>query len=215
MKSKLIIFDCDGVLVDSESISNGVIAEMLTDLGWPTSVEEAYDLFAGTTLKLIQEKLMDKTGKPAPPDFEQTFRSRCFERFNNELKPIEGIHNALDQIPLEKCVASNGPLHKIESNLGLAKLTDYFGENLFSAYQIKKWKPEPDLYLYAAKRMGYEVKDCIVVEDSTHGVKAGIDAGMSVFGYAGHSNPTLLKEEGAIVFDDMNALPNLIKEKFM
>lgn len=208
----LIIFDCDGVLVDSEAISNGVIAEMLTELGWPTSTEEAVHIFAGTTLDLVCKKLEAKTGKKAPSDFEQEYRQKCTRRFQEELQPIKGIKNALLQIPQEKSVASNGPLFKIEMNLKLTGLSHFFGTSLYSAYDIQKWKPKPDLYLYVAHKMGRGPEQCVVIEDSPHGVLAGVQAGMKVFGYAGQTSADRLRENGAEVFEDMVELPDLIQK---
>ena len=216
MKSryKLIIFDCDGVLVDSESISCGVIAKQASQLGHPLTVEEAIHLFAGSSLNKVRKYLEEQLGRTVPDDFESIYRERTYAAFKRDLKPVDGIRDALNQISLPKCVGSNGPKFKIESNLDITGLRSFFKDNLFSAYDIKSWKPKPDLYLLAAKTMGFAPEDCAVVEDSTHGVTAAVAAGMDVFGYAISSKKRAeLSEKGAIDFNNMRNLPQLLVEK--
>lgn len=208
---QLIIFDCDGVLVDSEALSNGVVAEMLSLQGLPMSAEEGVRYFAGTSMKYIQEYYHRQMGVHLPDDFEQRYRKRSFEVFEERLEAVPGIREALEAIQLPRCVASNGPINKIEFNLKVTNLQHFFGDHIFSAYQIKKWKPLPDLYLHAAKQMGYEAQRCLVIEDSVAGVQAAKAAGMRVIGYAaGHSTEQALSEAGAEVIYSMKNLPQKV-----
>ncbi len=210
MKNKLIIFDCDGVLVDSEPISNAVIAEQITEMGIPMTTEEAIHHFAGTSLAKVRS-FTEARGVTIPEDFEEEYRKRSYTRFQQELQPVPGIQEALSKLSAAKCVGSNGPLEKIKLNLGLTKLDSHFEtDHLFSAYQIKRWKPDPALYLHAAKEMGFEPKDCVVIEDSHHGVNAALAAGMKVFGFAGRTPKAKLEKPGAEIFDDMLQLPQLL-----
>jgi len=204
---ELVIFDCDGVLVDSESISCGTIAEIATELGFPMTTDEAITAFVGTSMDVVTTYLRPRIKEPLPSDFEQEYRNRIKQRFENELQPIPGIESVLESLTIPKCVGSNGPREKIMMNLGLTKLLSHFeSHQIFSAYDIKKWKPLPDLYLYAARQMGVAPKNCVVVEDSLAGVQAAQAAGMEVIGYAGTTDGKLLKAAGAKVIFDMNEL---------
>jgi len=210
MKTKLVIFDCDGVLVDSEPISNRIIANYLTKHGLPTSQQQAIELFAGGSLSKIGEYFQAQMGKAIDPDFENTYRDQCKTAFAEELESVAGVKEMLQQIPIPKCVGSNGPLYKIKFNLNKTGLSSFFGDKLYSAYDIKRWKPEPHLYLHAAQEMGVSPDDCVVVEDSLHGVEAAIAAGMKVFGFTGTKKASILKAAGAIPFDHMDQLADLI-----
>lgn len=209
-KWKLVIFDCDGVLVDSEPISCGVCAEMATELGHPMSAQEGLQTFAGTSMNFVTQYIEKQTGKKIPYPFEDEYRRRTYEAFKIHLQPVEGIREALQQIQLQKCVASNGPLEKVISNLAITGLHSFFPQHLFSAYQVQRWKPDPALFLHAAKTVGVAPKDCIVVEDSTHGVEAAIAAGMEVLGFPGTTSAELLRASGAQVLPTMQALPGIL-----
>ncbi len=210
MKTKLVIFDCDGVLVDSEPISNRIISNYLTQHGLATSPQKAIELFAGGSLSKVGQYYKAQTGQPIGSDFESTYRDQCQIAFAEELETVAGVEAMLQQIHLPKCVGSNGPLYKIKFNLDKTGLRSFFGDKLYSAYEIKSWKPKPDLYLHAAKEMGLNPADCVVVEDSLHGVEAGIAAGMKVFGFTGTQKASVLQAAGAIPFDHMNQLADLI-----
>lgn len=212
-RNPLIIFDCDGVLVDSESISSRVLAEELRRIGLELENDDALKLFKGGTLKEAFSYASKKLNKPVDEaELEKIYRKRCKEEFESSLVPIANITTALKQIPFDKCVASNGPGFKIKSNLQICGLLPFFSSNsIFSAYDIKRWKPAPDLFLYAAKSMGYEPEDCIVVEDSDHGVEAAVAAGMKVFGYSEDGSCTsLFNKMGGVAFSDMSLLPDLL-----
>ncbi len=208
---ELVIFDCDGVLVDSESISCGAIAEIATELGFPMTTRESINYFVGTSIEYAVDFLKDKITKPIPDDFESRYRLMCHERFQTDLQPISGIENLLNQLDVPKCVGSNGPRHKILSNLQLTNLIHHFdSDHLFSAYDIQKWKPLPDLYLHAANRMNVEPAKSVVVEDSVAGVKAARAAGMFVYGYAGDTDGKALATAGAEVITSMDELIGLL-----
>ena len=208
MSYELIIFDCDGVLVDSEELSNRVFAEEARKLGSKLTDQEAEDYFAGTSLKHCMEYVEKELGKALPKDFEETYRQKSFEAFERELQPVQGIRNVLEQLNIPFCVASNGPASKVEFNLKLTGLFHFFepvlpsGKNrIFSAYDLNVWKPDPTLFLTAAKTMNTHPSKCLVVEDSPSGVKAGVAAGMMVLGYAKEKQSSTLKEAGArIIF---------------
>ncbi len=214
-KWKLIIFDGDGVLVDSESISCGVVAQMSTEMGHPMSAKEGLETFAGTSLQFVETFIEQKTNKKIPYSFEDVYRERTYELFKTDLQAVAGVKAALEQIDLPKCVASNGPLEKVKSNLNITRLSVHFLEqHLFSAYQVQRWKPDPALFLHAAQQLGVAPNDCIVVEDSTHGVEAALAAGMDVLGFPGSTTAQELKKAGAQVLDSMASLPTIIYDRY-
>lgn len=211
MSYELVIFDCDGVLVDSESISCGAIAEISTELGFSMTTRESIDYFVGTSIEYAIDFLKNKITKPIPSDFESRYRKICHERFQTDLQPIPGINQILSNLQLPKCVGSNGPLHKIISNLEITNLIHHFNQDyLFSAYDIKKWKPLPDLYLHAASQMNAVPEKCVVIEDSVAGVKAALAAGMLVYGYAGDRDGSKLSAAGAKVIFSMDELSQVL-----
>jgi len=210
-KWKLVIFDCDGVLVDSEPISCGVIAEMATEQGYSMTREDAIKEFAGSSLDYVLTYLGERFGRAIPAGaFEAIYRKRSFAAFERELQPIPFVREALKQIHLPKCVGSNGPLHKVKFNLNLTGLTSFFDGHLYSAYDIQKWKPLPDLYLHAAKQMGFKPSECLVVEDSTHGIQAAQAAEMDVVGYANTHNADKLHQSGALIIESMKELQSIV-----
>lgn len=208
---QLIIFDCDGVLVDSEPLSNQIIAEEITKLGYPMTTMEAFNVFAGGSLEIVSAFIKEKIGGEVPDNLEAIYRKRSYELFEEKLAAVAGIEDALKTLTIPRCVGSNGPLDKIKFNLGLTNLSKHFDEqHLFSAYEVNRWKPDPFLYLHAAKEMGVAPEHCVVVEDSFHGTQAGVAAGMRVLGYSPHNSGEKLKKAGAQVFDSMSQLIDLI-----
>ena len=197
---KCIIFDCDGVLVDTEKIGNGVLLEMAAEHGFEMKIEDAYRNFNGRKLKDCFKYIEETIAKKLPETFETEFRQRSFSAFKTQVKPMEGIVSFIEKLTIPYCVASSGPVEKICLNLEVAGLLDKFENKIFSSYQIGSWKPEPGIFLHAAKEMGFDVKDCIVVEDSVAGVRAGIDGGFKVYGFANGYNDSDLEKEGAILF---------------
>ncbi len=177
----LIIFDCDGTLVDSEFLSNSVVASMIRELGIDLSDALAYKTFSGTSMPLIIDFIEDKLGKPLDFDFEAAFRPRVQKVFEDKLQPMADVLPFLDQLSIDRCVASNGPRIKMETTLSVTGLDKYFAASeIFSAYDIQKWKPAPDLFLHTARNMGYETSQCLVIEDSLSGVQAAKNAGIDV-----------------------------------
>ena len=209
---QLLIFDCDGVLVDSEPISCRIVAEELRKLGLDISNEQAKHQFAGTSMDYIREYAHSILGRPVPENFEEIYRQRSHAAFKAELQPVDGIEEALKALNFPRCVASNGPGYKVKANLEITGLRPLFGDELFSAYDIQRWKPEPDLYLHAARQMNTAFENCLVIEDSTAGVQAARSAGMRVLGYAGAGGAERLAAAGAQVFTSMTELPRLIQE---
>jgi HAD superfamily hydrolase (TIGR01509 family) len=213
---ELIIFDCDGVLVDSELIANKSLAEHLTKHGFKITDEESRNRFIGYSMaKIIRE--VQAEGVNLPDNFETFLKQADQTAFTAELKAISGVANTLSQLPHLKCVASSGAPVKIEKNLALTGLIDYFeSDHLFSAHMVENSKPAPDLFLHSADYFNVNPKNCLVIEDTVLGIQAGHAAGMSVFGFVGgsHCNDAyvaLLEKTGIkTIFDQMKKLPTLI-----
>jgi HAD superfamily hydrolase (TIGR01509 family) len=213
---KLIIFDCDGVLVDSEMIANRLLAEHLTKYRFPITSKGCLNKFIGYSIENIIAKVRSE-GVHLPDDFELFLKHSDQAAFAAELKAISGVKSTLSKLTQKKCVASSGAPKKIRQNLTLTGLIDFFDPNhLFSAEMVEKSKPAPDLFLHAAKYFNVPPKKCLVIEDTTLGIQAGLAAGMLVFGFAGGSHcddayVDRLKETGInTVFNRMNELPDLI-----
>jgi HAD superfamily hydrolase (TIGR01509 family) len=205
----LVIFDCDGVLVDSERLAVRTEAEILASLGWRLTEAEVVERFVGRSARYMQREIESHLNRDI--DWDTEFESRYREVFERELQPVEGAVRALDRIDTSKCVASSGTHAKIRFSLALTGLTDRFGDSIFSADDVDHGKPAPDLFLYAAEHMGVEPSACAVVEDSRSGVDAGLAAGMTVFAFAGGVTSAARLDVGeALVFDRMEILPDLL-----
>ena len=210
---ELVIFDCDGVLVDSERIAVRVEAEYLAELGWPLSQAEIVERFMGRTTEYMDEAIEAQLGSRLPGDWSDQFQRRYREAFAAELVPVDGVLDALDQIAVPTCVASSGSHDKLRFTLGHTGLYERFEGRIFSGYEVANGKPAPDLFLHAAARMGAGPARCAVVEDSLYGVLAARAAGMRVFGYAGGLTPAdRLEGEATVVFEDMRELPRLLAD---
>jgi HAD superfamily hydrolase (TIGR01509 family) len=210
---ELVIFDCDGVLVDSERIAVRVEAELLAELGWPLSQAEIVERFMGRTTEYMDEAIEAQLGSRLPGDWSDQFQRRYREAFAAELVPVDGVLDALDQIAVPTCVASSGSHDKLRFTLGHTGLYERFEGRIFSGYEVANGKPAPDLFLHAAARMGAGPARCAVVEDSLYGVLAARAAGMRVFGYAGGLTPAdRLEGEATVVFEDMRELPRLLAD---
>ena len=212
----LVIFDCDGVLVDSEVISNGLLAEMMTELGHAMTTEQALRKFAGRSLADVLALAEQILGRKIPEDLGQRYGRRLSDRLRRELKPIPGVKAAIAAISHPRCVASSSTFERIRLSLEVTGLAPLFGSNIFSATQVARGKPAPDLYLLAALTMGAAPGQCIVVEDSPLGVAAGVAARMKVIGFAGagHAGPGLAEKLAAAgarwVLSTMRDLPATI-----
>jgi HAD superfamily hydrolase (TIGR01509 family) len=208
---KCVIFDCDGVLIDSETIAIGTLVGMANDLGAKMDLEESIINLKGKSLNLCLDIVAGLIDKPLPETFEADYRTNTFKAFKENIQPIKGIKDVLDHLNLPFCVASSGPENKIRLNLEVTGLLPYFENKIFSCYTIQKWKPEPDIFLWAAKTMGFEPHECLVIEDSVSGVKAAKKGGFDVFGYTEHDYKNELIALADKTFDDMTKLLPLIK----
>jgi len=207
----LVIFDCDGVLVDTERIAVRVDVRVLAELGWTMTEAEVVERFMGRSDAHFVSEVEAHLGRPLPGDWETPYQSWYRRAFEAELTPVDGIVEALDAITLPTCVASSGTHERIRFTLGLTGLYPRFDGRIFSVQDVVNGKPAPDLFLHAAKSMGVEPARCIVVEDSRYGVAAARAAGMRALGYAGGLTPRAwLEGPDTIVFDDMRQLPGLL-----
>ncbi|MDA1100234.1 MAG: HAD family hydrolase [Proteobacteria bacterium] len=207
---ELVIFDCDGVLVDSEPLANRVLARCFQAAGFPITYETCVARMVGLSLPRCFELAREWYGRPVPDDFFDTVQRQTYQAIGEGLQPVPGIRAAIEAIPLPRCVASSSELEKIALSLRQTGLAPLFGDKVYSAQQVSRGKPFPDLFLFAARQMGAEPRDCVVIEDSFYGARAARAAGMSVLGYAGSGFSQQLADEGAQVFDSMTALPGLL-----
>lgn len=209
----LVIFDCDGVLVDSERLSVRLDVELLEILGWPLSEAEIVEHWVGRTEAAMRAEIEAHLGRDVSAEWE-AFSERYVAAFANALEPVDGVSDVVDAIQatgVATCVASSGDHAKIRRNLAKTGLLDRFAGRIFSADDVEHGKPAPDLFLHAATAMGVEPGRCAVIEDSRHGVAAARAAGMEALGYAGGVTPAAaLAGPATTVFDDMRELPALI-----
>ncbi|MBL8700252.1 MAG: HAD family hydrolase [Alphaproteobacteria bacterium] len=216
MRRDLVIFDCDGVLVDSETIACRLDAEIFTDLGFPLSFEDIRRDFVGVSASTMCRTIEERFARKLPEDMPQRLLAAALEAFETRLAPIPGIGDALASLDGPRCVASSSDPARIRRSLELTGLLHHFDPHLFSTKMVARGKPAPDIFLHAARTMGVEPDGCVVIEDSIPGVTAARAAGMTVFGFVGgdHCAPghdARLREIGAdLVFDDMRALPALL-----
>jgi len=181
----LVIFDCDGVLVDSELIFARVLAESLIALDFPTTIDEAIALGFGKNRVTLSAAVAAQFGEALPDTFFEAFAARSASAFEHELSPMVGVEDLLAALPMPRCVASNGRLDRVRQRLAITGLLPFFDPHVFSASQVAFGKPAPDLFLFAAQRLGARPADCTVVEDSIPGVEAAIAARMAVVGFCG------------------------------
>ena len=211
-RPELVIFDNDGVLVDSERLANGILADLLTEAGLTYTLDDAVHEFMGGTLARVRTSVEPRLGTALPADFEDEYHRRLFEAFSR-LQPVPGVTevlDALDQTGTPYCVASSGTHDRIDTALAAVGLRERFGAgHVFSASDVEHGKPAPDLFLHAAAAMDVPPAGCAVVEDSPLGVAAAKAAGMAVFGYAGMTPAGKLADADA-VFDRMGQLPGLL-----
>ena len=207
---ELVIFDCDGVLVDSERISVRIDVRVLAELGWPITEDEVIERFVGRTDAAMREEVEAYVGRSVSDDW-QGFAHLYRDAFAAELQPVDGIVDALDAIEVPTCVASSGMPETIETKLRLTGLWERFEGRISSAADVEHGKPAPDLFLLAAGTMGVEPPACAVVEDSPFGVQAAQAAGMTAFAYAGGVMSAERLQDADVVFDDMSELPRLLR----
>jgi HAD superfamily hydrolase (TIGR01509 family) len=214
----LVIFDCDGVLVDSEVISCRAHAATLTHHGYPITAGQVLDRFLGVSDREARLTIEAELGRSLPDDFEAQMKQAALQRYADELRPIPHINDVMAVIGLPKCVASSGTPEKIRHGLNCAGLYHVLAPHIFSASQVKRGKPAPDLFLFAAEQMKASPAHCVVIEDSVPGVTGARAAGMTVLGFYGgsHCRPgyaeTLRAAGAALTFDDMRELPAMIAQ---
>ncbi|MGK0252929.1 MAG: HAD superfamily hydrolase (TIGR01509 family) [Mariniflexile sp.] len=209
-KYKCIIFDCDGVLVDSEPISNQVMVDLANSYGANIDLDYAMKHFKGSFFESCKNKISQLIDSPLPDTFETDYRSQSFEAFKTGVIPIEGVKKVLDHLTIPFCVASSGPENKIKLNLELTGLLPYFENKMFSCYTIQKWKPDPAIFLLAAETMGFKPEECVVIEDSLSGVMAAKNGGFDVYGFTAHDYNNQLAEEATKTFYNMSQLLKMI-----
>jgi HAD superfamily hydrolase (TIGR01509 family) len=214
----LVIFDCDGVLVDSEVISCRAHAEVLTRHGYPITSEQVFHRFLGRSTRQANMEVEAELGRALSDDFHVQLQDELFRTFEADLEAVSHIGAALDGIDRAVCVASSGSHQRMRVTLGRTQLYDRFAPNIFSASQVTNGKPAPDLFLFAARQMNVAPERCIVIEDSAAGIAGAIAAGMPVLGFHGGSHcregyGKKLQDAGAtMIFDDMRQLPGLIAQ---
>ncbi|KUN08891.1 hydrolase [Streptomyces yokosukanensis] len=213
MRCDLVIFDNDGVLVDSEPISNRLLAALLTELGHPTSYEDSIRDYMGSAMHRIHDLVLERTGQRLPDDFDDVFHARVFAAFERELQPVPGVSGVLEKLAADGvpyCVASSGSHARIRVGHRTTGLDRWFGdERIFSSEDVGRGKPAPDLFLHAAERMGVAPERCLVVEDSPLGVQAAVAAGMAVYGFTAMTPPAKLAAADEL-FATMGELADLL-----
>ncbi len=205
-----MIFDCDGVLVDSEPIAARVTAEAVSELGWPMSPELAKAEFLGDTFANIILRVEERIGRAVPPSWPNRSQARLLSALERELKPVAGVRSALEALRaagVTLAVGSQGSHQKMQVTLGVTGLLPFFSGRIFSASQVARPKPAPDLFLLAAQTLGFAPEDCVVIEDSTRGVKAALAAGMRVLGYTASVGFEAIVSAGAEPIDDLAEVP--------
>ena len=183
MATRLIIFDFDGVIADSEVLSNTVLAECVSEAGLPTTLDDAYRLYMGKRVPEIVSAVEASLGTPLPADFGVEFQRRALARFRTDLRTVAGAHDYLAAVSgLQRCIASTSSPERLAVCLDALGLGDLFGANVFSSELVPRGKPHPDIFLYAARQFGVSPAECLVIEDSVGGVQAGVAAGMTIIG---------------------------------
>ncbi|MEU9521613.1 HAD family hydrolase [Streptomyces sp. NPDC048224] len=215
MRYDLVVFDNDGVLVDSEPISNRLLAGYLTELGHPTSYEESLRDYMGGAMHRVHDLVLERTGRRLPDDFDDVFHERVFAAFERELEPVHGVVDVLEKLDADGvayCVASSGSHERIRVGHRKAGLTRWFDdERIFSSQDVGRGKPAPDLFLHAADRMGVAPERCVVIEDSALGVQAAVAAEMDVFGFTAMT-PAAKLSGATRLFADMGELADLLRD---
>ena len=217
MRFDLVIFDCDGVLVDSEVISCRAHAEVLSGHGYPITADQVFDRFLGRSTRQATAEVEAELGRRLPDDFAARLQDRLYSAFEADLQAMPGVGAALDAIELPVCIASSGSHQRMRISLGATGLYERFVPNIFSASQVDHGKPAPDLFLFAAAHMKTAPAACVVIEDSVAGIKGGVAAGMTVLGFHGgsHCRPdyaaALQAAGAAATFAEMRELPAFLR----
>ncbi|MFZ5609003.1 MAG: HAD family hydrolase [Pseudomonadota bacterium] len=213
MRPELVIFDCDGVLVDSEAIANGVLLEHLHAEGLDCTLDEAMAAFNGLAMDDVAKKAEGMLGRPLPADFLAKVQARTFAAFRGRLRPVAGARalvEAVQRAGIKTCIASSGGFDKMAVTLTETGLAPLFTGRVFSAAQVARGKPAPDLFLFAARRMGVAPSQALVIEDSLAGVAAARAAGMAVIALVSHGTAAPFEAAGARVVRHLDAAPALL-----
>jgi HAD superfamily hydrolase (TIGR01509 family) len=213
MLPQLVIFDCDGVLVDSELLANQVFLAKLSALGLKLDLAYLMEHFVGRSMLDCLNQVEQMLGRPVPDNFLTELDQATFQAFESDLKAVEGIEKVLDALDLARisyCVASSGSHAKMNKTLGLTGLLPRLSGRIYSASEVARAKPFPDIYLYAAQKSSVASHHCVVIEDSPTGARAAMAAGMKVYGYAARNSANKLETAGAKVFKNMKDLPGLL-----
>lgn len=209
----LIIFDCDGVLVDSEDIANKILGKHLAGVGLNMTSARIMEEYVGLSMKSVVEKIERQRGAPLPDGWLDRLQRETFAAFERELKPVAGVREVLEQLEAKGvnfCVASSGSPEKIHFTLNLTGLYPFFRDRIFSAAQVARGKPAPDLFLRAAAVCGASPGRSVVIEDSRPGVEGAIAAGMTALGFAARGQADDLRKAGARIFSQMDELSGLL-----
>ena len=207
----LVIFDCDGVLVDSERITNQIFCSMLNELGIPVTLDDMFEQFVGLSMPQCVSLITKLHVAPPPENFVAELRVRTTQVLKQYIRPIPGVTETLNILSIPYCVASSGDHDKIKLTLGSTGLLKHFDKKIFSVVDVERPKPAPDVFLFAAQKMLTDPSRCAVVEDTPTGIKAAIAAGMYVFGFSANTPAYRLKDAGAHeTFTDMRQLPTLL-----
>ncbi len=214
MRPELVVWDCDGVLVETERLVTRLEAEWITALGWPISQDEVVARFVGRSAGHMEAEIERHLEKPVPAGWHEALREASHELFRAELTAVEGVADSIDRLAsagLAMCVASSSSHDRLRLVLGITGLYERFAGDIHSVSEVERGKPAPDLFLHAARTRGVEPARCVVVEDSVPGVSGGVAAGMRVLGYGGGLTPgDRLAEAGAEVFQTMDQVPALL-----
>lgn len=214
MSVACIFFDCDGTLVDSEMLCTQAYVNTFAEFGATLSLQEMFEKYKGVKLYDIISDVCQQHGIAVPVDvLEPAYRREVARLFERELKPIAGAKALLEKVSVPMCVVSNGTVPKMQHSLGLTEMLPFFGDRLYSGYDIGHWKPEPELLHHAAGQMGVAVERCILVDDSEAGAMAGIAAGIPVFYYCVDAHNPTIDHPLVTVFNDMAQLPELWRDK--
>jgi len=206
--NQCLLFDCDGTLVDSERLGNIGLVVKFREYGVELDADELVIRFRGWKLANTLETLTQELGLSLAEDFVDSYRAIVNELFETELKPVDHIEYALKNLKQAKAVVSSGPVQKIKQSLRLCGLSGHFGENIYSSYDVKIWKPDPGIYKYAAQSMGFSAEKCVMIDDASVGVEAGFKAGMKTLFYNQFNE--VCEFPSVVSFSSMNELPYLI-----
>ncbi|AIJ08217.1 MULTISPECIES: 6-phosphogluconate phosphatase [Edwardsiella] len=211
---RCILFDCDGTLVDSEIICSKAYVSMFSRYGITLSLEDIYREFKGVRLYEIIDVIQQRHPFTADrAEMESHYRAEVARLFDSELQPIPHAHELLSQVCVPMCTASNGPVSKMQSSLGATGMLPFFGDRLYSGYDIQRWKPQPDLLFHAARNMGVDIGECILVDDSPAGAQSGIAAGIPVFYFCADPHNPTIDHPLVTAFDDLRQLPQLWRQR--